>query len=83
MFLSFTTLYRSYFKRVSKIFPLSNSTLSLSIHFTLFEREENVRGRTPSVNELNSFEMSFQASNDESNPHLALTNKGAKVFIVD
>jgi len=26
---------------------------------------------------------SFQAADDESNPHLALTEKGAKVFIVD
>jgi quercetin dioxygenase-like cupin family protein len=34
-----------------------------------------------------SFKMppltSFQASDDESNPHLAYTEKGAKVFIVD
>ncbi|MFC1725878.1 DHCW motif cupin fold protein [candidate division KSB1 bacterium] len=27
--------------------------------------------------------MSFQASDDESNPHLAYTEKGAKVFLVD
>ncbi len=27
--------------------------------------------------------MSFQAADDESNPHLALTDIGAKVFIVD
>ena len=27
--------------------------------------------------------MSFQASNDENNPHLAYTEKGAKVFLVD
>jgi len=27
--------------------------------------------------------MSFQAEDDESNPHLAYTEKGAKVFIVD
>jgi len=27
--------------------------------------------------------MSFQAGDDESNPHLAYTEKGAKVFIVD
>jgi hypothetical protein len=26
---------------------------------------------------------SFQASDDEANPHLAYTDKGAKVFIVD
>jgi uncharacterized cupin superfamily protein len=26
---------------------------------------------------------SFQAEDDESNPHLAFTEKGAKVFIVD
>ena len=26
---------------------------------------------------------SFQASDDESNPHLAYTEKGAKVFIID
>jgi len=27
--------------------------------------------------------MSFQAGDDEDNPHLAFTEKGAKVFIVD
>jgi len=27
--------------------------------------------------------MSFQASNDEVNPHLAFAEKGAKVFVVD
>jgi quercetin dioxygenase-like cupin family protein len=27
--------------------------------------------------------MSFQAEDDETNPHLAYTEKGAKVFIVD
>ncbi len=27
--------------------------------------------------------MSFQAADDETNPHLAYTEKGAKVFIVD
>ncbi len=27
--------------------------------------------------------MSFQAEDDDSNPHLAYTDKGAKVFIVD
>ncbi|MFC2161753.1 DHCW motif cupin fold protein [Acidobacteriota bacterium] len=27
--------------------------------------------------------MSFQVRDDDSNPHLALTEKGAKVFIVD
>lgn len=27
--------------------------------------------------------MSFQASDDEKNPHLALTEKGARVFIAD
>jgi len=26
---------------------------------------------------------SFQASNDDANPHMAYTDKGAKVFIVD
>ncbi len=27
--------------------------------------------------------MSFQASDDEANPHLAFSDKGARVFIVD
>ena len=48
----------------------------------ILEGELNIKLKDGQIFQLNQG-MSFQTGDDKTNPHLAYTEKGAKVFIVD